>query len=191
MNTSADRSLRANRDEILRAIRLLTRQQGIYEVRALGTVPYGHVARGYFDASKLDKATALIDAIASTTAAGFYITLNPTEPGSLARASNRLAMERNRTSTSDKEIVKRQWLPIDCDPIRPVATDVEHQAALDRAKKIRAFLRAQDWDEPILADSGNGAHLTYLLDNLPNDDESTALIKRVLEAQTRCSAISP
>src|SRR6516164_2864313 len=98
MNTSADRSLRANRDEILRAIRLLTRQQGIYEVRALGTVPYGHVARGYFDASKLDKATALIDAIASTTAAGFYITLNPTEPGSLARASNRLAMERNRTS---------------------------------------------------------------------------------------------
>jgi hypothetical protein len=58
----------------------------------------------------------------------------------------------------------------------------EHQAALERAKEIRAFLTAHGWAAPSFADSGNGAHLNYFLGNLPNDEESAALIKRVLEA---------
>jgi hypothetical protein len=185
MNASPKHALRANRNEILRAIRLLTRQQGVYEIRALGIAPYGQVGCGYFDAAALDEATALIDAVASKIAVGFYITLNPTEPALLARAANRLACGRNLISTSDKEIVTRQWLPIDCDPQRPAgisSTDVEHQAALQRAKEIRAFLAGRGWALPSFADSGNGAHLNYFLSKLPNDDESAALIKRVLEA---------
>ena len=41
--------------------------------------------------------------------------------------------------------------------------------ALARAREIRAYLQAQGWPEPLLADSGNGAHLLYRVD-LPADD---------------------
>lgn len=46
---------------------------------------------------------------------------------------------------------------------------------------VQRFLTERGWSEPIVADSGNGAHLLYPID-LPNDDESTMLIKRALEA---------
>lgn len=36
------------------------------------------------------------------------------------------------------------------------------------------------WQTPLLADSGNGAHLLYRID-LPNDDISRDLVKRCLE----------
>ena len=36
------------------------------------------------------------------------------------------------------------------------------------------------WPAPVLADSGNGAHLLYRID-LPNDDESRDLVKHCLE----------
>jgi hypothetical protein len=46
---------------------------------------------------------------------------------------------------------------------------------------VRAELRAAGWPSPLVADSGNGAHLGYLVD-LPNDDASTALLRCCLEA---------
>ena len=46
---------------------------------------------------------------------------------------------------------------------------------------MQQFLSERGWSEPIVADSGNGAHLLYPID-LPNDDESTMLVKTALEA---------
>ena len=45
---------------------------------------------------------------------------------------------------------------------------------------MAAFLAETGFPAPILADSGNGAHLLYSID-LPNDDASRLLIKRCLE----------
>jgi hypothetical protein len=124
---------------------------------------------GYFDdPAKLARAAAAWDGRAS----GLYFTLNPVRPELLARSANRLT-ERARQTTGDKDILRRRWLPIDFDPVRPSgisSTKAEHQAALDRAREARDWLREVGWPAPVLASSGNGAHLLYPLDLPPVED---------------------
>ena len=76
---------------------------------------------------------------------------------------------------------------MDVDPARPAdisSSDAEHEAALARARDIRMVLGEEGWSAPVLGDSGNGAHLLYLVD-LPNDDASTKLVEGVLKALAR------
>ena len=113
---------------------------------------------------------------------GVYVTLNPVNPALLARAKNRIQTHA-KVTTSDTDILRRVWLLIDCDPVRPAdisSTEAEHQAAMMRAGEIQAWLTSLGWPEPIRADSGNGAHLLYRID-LPNDAISRDLVKAVLE----------
>ncbi len=111
------------------------------------------------------------------------MTLNPVNPDLLARANNRLRdMNACDPAASDADIVSRRWLPVDCDPVRPSgisATDAEHAAALARAQEIRDYLAGRGWRDPLLADSGNGAHLLYRVE-LPPDD--SGLVEGVLAA---------
>jgi hypothetical protein len=171
---------KSDEEEIERAIKTLFDPDTVVELRAL-KVPKGRVVSGYFDGQHRAE---LIQAAMefSGQAQGIYVTLNPVDPTVMARSFNR-AKRFAENTTGDKEILRRAWLPIDFDPIRPAgisSTDAEHQAAVDRAKECRAHLHDQGWPDPILADSGNGAHLLCRID-LPNDQASTDLIKRVLE----------
>jgi hypothetical protein len=105
------------------------------------------------------------------------------KPDLLSKAANRI-VQRAKHTTADADIECRRWFPIDFDPVRPAAissTDEEHQAAHIMAKEVQQFLTERGWCEPFVTDSGNGAHLLYAID-LPNDDESTMLIKTALEA---------
>ncbi len=164
--------LRHDRDEILRTCQALFAPGQVAELRALDAVTREwrrpHTVSGYFD--DWDKLAA---AALDIRARGIYVTLNPVNPALLARANNRVRdMQAGESSTSDNDIGTRRWLPIDCDPVRPSgisATEAEHDLALARAREIRAYLQAQGWPEPLLADSGNGAHLLYRVD-LPADD---------------------
>ncbi len=137
-------------------------------------------ASGYFnDYAKLWAAAQLL----SGHVPGVYVTLNPVNPALLARAANRLEIGAKKT-TSDVDILTRCWLPIDLDAVRPAgisSTEEEHQAALDRAGEIRRQLRHQGWPDPIMADSGNGAHLLYRID-LPNDDQAARTVQGCLKA---------
>jgi hypothetical protein len=165
-------TLRHDRDEILRTCQALFAPGQVAELRALDAVTREwrrpHTVSGYFD--DWDKLAA---AALDIRARGIYVTLNPVNPALLARALNRLRdINSGEPATGDGDIVARRWLPIDCDPVRPTgisATDAEHDLALARAREIRAYLQAQGWPEPLLADSGNGAHLLYRVD-LPADD---------------------
>jgi hypothetical protein len=133
---------------------------------------------GYFD----DAAKMLAAVRGITTAKGIYIIPNPVDPSLLARAANRIRKATKGESTSDANIVARRWLLVDADPQRPAgisSTDVEHAAALQRADDIRRHLVARDWLEPVVADSGNGAHLLYRID-LPVDD--AGVVDRCLKA---------
>src|SRR5947209_16091184 len=47
-----------------------------------------------------------------------YTTLNPVHPDLLARSCNRVK-GRAKHTTSDADITRRVWLPIDCDATRP------------------------------------------------------------------------
>lgn len=164
-----------SRDEIIRFLRILFAAGDVFEVRVLNAVTanyqHPHAESGYFDYEHIPKAADAILALRSYT--GAYATLNPVMPALLARANNRLAPAKRDNSTTDAEILRRRWLPIDCDPVRPSgisSDDAEHEAAHALAKEIRDGLSSLGWPEPVELDSGNGAQLLYRID-LPADDE--------------------
>jgi hypothetical protein len=170
---------------ILDTLKLLIEPGAVVELRALdvSTPDYKrpHTVSGFFDdPERLAKAATSL-----TGARGIYLTLNPVNPALLARAANRLRPISERyASTSDGDVVRRRWLPIDCDPVRPsgiCATDAEHETGLRQAQEIRDVLSCEGWPAPIMADAGNSGHLLYAID-LPNDDASRELVKGCLEA---------
>jgi len=168
--------------EIGRALSLLFEPGQVIEVRA---ITEEGMASGYFDDPKaLAAAVAPLDAAGT---AGIYVTLNEVNPALLSRRANRVKMRLSKkdATTADTDITRRRWFPVDIDPVRPSgvsSTDGEHQAAIVRAAEIAAYLGGErGWPAPVLADSGNGAHLLYRID-LPNDEESRDLVKRALEA---------
>ncbi|MDA0991661.1 MAG: AAA family ATPase, partial [Verrucomicrobia bacterium] len=102
-------------------------------------------------------------------------------PALLSRAANRIRPVGKDPTTSDHDITRRHWLMIDFDAIRPAgisATDEEHLAAREKAKQVYVYLRAIGFPSPIAADSGNGAHLMYRIDEPVDDD---GLIHRCLD----------
>ena len=163
---------------ISRAVGILA--DGVVEVRALAD---GATHSGYFDDYEaLARAVAALDA--DPAVAGIYVTLNTVNPGLLARRANRIKvrLRGNDATTADADIIRRRWFPVDIDPIRPggvSSTDEEHAAALAAAERIAAHLAGEGFGEPLLADSGNGAHLLYRID-LPNDDAATAIVRGAL-----------
>ena len=164
-----------NREEIVRALRLLFSKGDVFEVRILKAVSANymrpHTESGYFDFEHISQAA---DAIAKIRAfAGAYVTLNPVDPDLLARAFNRLGPAEQNATTADDDIVRRRWLPIDCDAVRKSnisSTDEEHKAALELADQIRNGLASVGWPQPIMLDSGNGAQLLYRIDLPAKDD---------------------
>jgi hypothetical protein len=169
--------------EMLRCVALLAAPGQVVELRLLNVQRgqrFSYTLSGYFDDyEKLAKTAAE----ASVDAQGVYITLNPVHPTLLARAANRLRVAgKDFPLTTDVEILGRQFLPIDFDPVRLAgisSTNEEHELAIARALQVRAELRADGWPDPIVGDSGNGAHLLYRID-LPAND--SGLIKQCLQA---------
>ena len=165
------------------SIKVILEPGQVSELRALkvstSEYPKPHVVSGYFDdAGKMAVAAARL----TQHAEGVYLIPNPIDPTLLSRAANRLRNTNGTPLTSDSDVLGRRWLLIDIDPVRPAgmsASDEEHRAALDRAIVVRDALEAEGWPLPILADSGNGAHLLYRID-LPPDDGG--LVKGCLEA---------
>ena len=164
-------------DEIRRAVEILSEPGGVVELRAFKGRA---VESGYFDeAQTLSREAAKLDE------QGFavYLTANPANPALLSRAANRIKRS-PKEMTSDRDVLRRRWLLLDFDPVRPAgvsATDEEKGAALRRAREVYRHLKGRGWPEPVAADSGNGAHLLFAID-LPNDAESLALVRGVLEA---------
>lgn len=168
---------RADLAEIKLGISLLFATDAVVEVRIPKT--RAGVVAGYFDDySVLAKSVCASDM--SYRAAGVYYVLNLVNPALLGRAYNRLKEQAEYTA-ADNDILRRRWLPVDLDPVRPAgisSSESEHQAAIDRARLIAQEM-ANEWGSPIIADSGNGAHLLYRID-FPNDQESLAAVSKAL-----------
>lgn len=165
-------------EQIHQAVRILCDLGQVYELRIPGT-RRGTVS-GYFN--DLDK-LASVAARYSGKAPGVYITANPVNESLLGRSNNRVK-EFTKHTTADKDIVRRTTFPLDFDPTRPAgisATDEEHQAAVERARECKSWLRELGWPEPVVGNSGNGAHLVYRVD-LPNDDVIRDLFKQCFQA---------
>jgi hypothetical protein len=157
----------------------------VAELRALN-VPQGRgrtaTVRGYFnDVDKFVAAAALLD---EQGASGVYVTLNPVLPALLARACNKVVAYAKNT-TSDDQVLRRRFVLIDCDPVRPSgisASDEEKARARDVAERIQAFLAERGFQARIFGDSGNGFHIIIAVD-LPADDEG--LVRQFLDVLAR------
>jgi len=168
-------------DAILRALQVLTAPGQVVEVRAITD---DGIASGYFDdPASLAGSVDVLDSVPAIQ--GIYVTLNDVNPALLSRRANRVKQRLGKkdATTADPDILRRRWFPIDIDPTRPSgvsSTDAEHQAAIETAERIASHLAGMGWPAPVVADSGNGAHLLYRID-LENDDHSRDLVKRSLE----------
>jgi hypothetical protein len=172
----------AQNDEIARSAEAVyLRSGGIVEIRAFGEKGgWPKTYSGWFD-TKED----FVDAAATLEQQEFevYATLNPCSDGLLARACNKLAAGKKTGATTDEDIVRRVWVPVDLDPERESgisATDEEKAAAHALALEIRAYL-ADRGIMSLLADSGNGYHLLIPVD-LPNTPSTLALVGAFLRA---------
>ena len=169
--------------EIEAALQALFPDDTIVELRSIykrGDVKRTH--SGYFDRHHR-REMAEHAARLNHQGAAVYVTLNPVIPHLLSPNPNRIE-ERPRSTTADKDILRRGFLLIDLDPVRPAntsATDAQVSAANSKALEIRDCLMQLGWPEPHVAESGNGFHLLYRID-LPNDEPSGALVKSVLAA---------
>ena len=167
---------------VLRACSALFEPGQVTELRAfvLGRRGYTDTLTGYFDDfDRLAAEAARIDAAGSEAV---YVVLNPVRPDLLARAANRTRRAKRGEATANADVTARRWLFLDFDPVRPSgisSTDAEHAAALERARACRDFLASLGFPPPLLADSGNGAHLLYRLDL---DADDGGLVQRCLAA---------
>ena len=148
----------------------------VFEVRIPGTS--ARTVSGYFN----DIGAAIEQAELEFKPQAIYVTLNPVKPELLARAVNRLKPYATAT-TVDADIVRRRWIFVDIDPVRPSgtsATDAEVDLATDLAQSIKERLAEAGWPDPLFGMSGNGAYLLYRID-LPNCPESDTLVSNILD----------
>lgn len=174
-----------NLAEIHRGLQVYCQQGAVHELRALGTGSDSRVITfGYYD--DLDR---MVEDAASLSGEAklVWFSLNPVNPALLERSPNGLrqfARSNGDSLTSDADIQRRCWLPIDCDPVRPKdvpATNPEEQAARRQAMVVRDWLGDIGWPQAIMVASGNGCQLAYSID-LPNDEQSHLLVSRCLDA---------
>ena len=100
-----------------------------------------------------------------------YMTLNPIRENISGK------------SASDDDISHRDTLLIDIDragDTKQPASDEELVLSDRVATCISVDLKAFGWGSPIKVMSGNGYHLYYRLDNLPNNEETSRAIKQFL-----------
>jgi len=170
-------------NELLASISSIVSDGAVFEIRCL--TQSKQVDAGYFDKPEY-AANALLDLGGYYT--GIYITPNPLNDALLARSFNRMTKWAQNT-THDDDVIRRAWLLIDFDAIRPKgisSSDTEHQAALDKAGQVAGLLSlVYGWPQPMLNSSGNGAHLMYPIDE-PNTEavrDEIAKFLKILRAK--------
>ena len=155
----------------------LSSESEVREARIIG--PRGVEASAYFDDPQ-----KLLEAVSSWDGtANLYVTLNPVDPAHLDGSLNRVVRKPKKTTT-DTDVLRRAWLFIDVDSVRPSgssATEVELAEARKVLDRLTESLRAEGWPEPVTCLSGNGHYALYPI-QLPNDQESKQLIERVLRS---------
>jgi len=87
----------------------------------------------------------------------------------------------------DEDIDSYEWFVIDIDTVRPDkgrsnSTEAEKQASLAATRKIQSWLSEKGLPDPVVADSGNGWHLYYRLESLPNTPANYQLLTKCLRA---------
>ena len=137
---------------------------------------------GYFTS-----ADTLIEALKKSDSKAnenIYITLNYLNDGCYARKQHDTFVKNAMPTTSDSDVIAFQFLMIDLDPERTKGTsssDEELEEARATARTIFKYMKATGWNDPIIAESGNGVHLLYKID-CTVEGGRTEIVKGCLEA---------
>ena len=156
-----------NQDEIKRAINLLHGNGEVFEIRILDAGPQGRdTYSGYF--TKAEDVLANLAKVPEGPNTQCYITLQVLKDEHMSkRQGGKLVKALKGDSTNDNGATDYKWLLLDFDPER-LAGISSNQEELEKAHQAaRAAydgLKAEGWEEPIIALSGNGYHMLYRVD---------------------------
>jgi P4 family phage/plasmid primase-like protien len=177
-----------DRDEIARAFNLLKTPGDVVELRSFNATDINGrtstVAGFYTDPNELVNDTYLLSSNTGTKTKSVFWTIQQSKPetaNNLGTPNGWKHFAKNGELTTDEQVVRYRFLPIDFDPARPGDTSsnaAEKQAALELATTVRDFLSAFGI-VTALCDSGNGNHLLAAID-LEVSTASTELIKNIL-----------
>lgn len=147
------------------------------EVRILGKFNYS----GYF--STPDAIIAAIQPYVTMDDEQFYFVMNRIDPSCYGRQQCEKIVKSPKITTNDGDIIRRQWVMVDFDPVRKSGTNAsneEYELAKAKAREVYYFLQQHAFPDCVICSSGNGMHLQIKVD-LPNDDETTDIIKRFFQ----------
>ena len=168
-----------NDSEVLKALSLIVEPGEIFELRILNNNKKTDIRSGYFK----DPDIALEELKKQNLqGCNVYIVLNSINDACSARQQYGKFLQ-GCTTTSDNDIVGRNWLPIDIDPVRPAGTsssEAELKEAYAVMEKVFKYLESMGFNRPIMATSGNGWHLLYKI-ALANTSENKELVGNVLK----------
>ena len=156
---------------------LLHEPDEIVEIRSIDPKP---VVSGYFKADS----PAIAKELAKYPNRTFYQTMNRVKSACYSRGQHERLIERPKETTSDNDIAGYQWILIDADPVRPSgisASKDEKEAARRVAGMAMKKLMAMGFNEPVVADSGNGYHLLFKVHASTDDRQVLADFLAVLD----------
>lgn len=142
----------------------------------------GKTASGYFTDPK-----TMIEAVRPyVNDYSVYFTINSINPDCYGRPQRDKIMPRVKNTTTDGEIIGRDFVLLDLDSKRATgvnATEEQLTYAKKKANEVYKFLKDNGFYEPIVICSGSGVHL-YLRCALLPSEENNNLIKRFTQAMS-------
>ena len=140
----------------------------------------GKTASGYFSNPRL-----MIEAIRPYAKDySVYFTINSINPDCYGRPQKDKILPRVKNTTTDGEIVGRDFVLLDLDSRRATgvnATDEQLTHAKKKANEVYKFLKDNGFYPPIVICSGSGVHL-YLKCALLPTEENNKMVKRFTQA---------
>lgn len=149
----------------------------LVEVRIVDNT-YKRTYSGYF--TDVD---TLLNEIRKYDNCNIYFTLNAINPACYDREQHDRIVTKPKSTTSDNDIVGRDWILIDIDTKKPSdtnSTDEEKEMAKEVVNNVFKFLRDEGFEKPVVCDSGNGFHLLYKI-AMKNSNENTTICKEFLQ----------
>lgn len=136
---------------------------------------------GYF--KDIDNLIEKLKPFDKVSTANIYFVLNKINDDCYDRQQCEMFIQNAKQTTSDGDIVHRDWLLIDIDPVRSAgvsSSDKEKANAKNVANAVYSYLKSKGFAKPISCDSGNGWHLLYKI-RMANDESARDTIKKFLQ----------
>lgn len=149
----------------------------LVEIRAIEPNT-GKVYSGYFKDIE-----TIIKELANFEMFNIYWTLNDIDESCYSRAQRDVMRYKTKESTSDRDIKGYRFILVDIDCQRPAgvaSSDEELDYAKKKANEVYAYLRQENFSEPLVICSGSGVHLLYRV-QLKNTPERQKLVKDFLD----------